>query len=274
MNSDFKTQGYQVVRGVLSGAEIGRVDAAFTRLMEGTLASTGPVKETNILVSSFVELDADLRWLLDDARIMDLVSSALGSPCVFYGGSSGHLFAGNTRWHFDGGKVGWAPLTMALYLDPLEEGTGCLSVLPGSHREELHSQTRRRVDVGLLDVHSPRWSRRTPLPSNPGDVVLFDHAVYHSSWGGRRGRRMLSISFAPTPGDQGQRDTLMKLASGRKPWKQGYRLYSEALLREAGEPCRSAIGPLIEAGFVDGSRPPFPEDLEFHIHRPEKAAAY
>ena len=123
-------------------------------------------------------------------------------------------------------------IKVAFYLDPVGKETGALRIIPGAHRNPYHDQlwslhldipsnVARFEDVGprLLEM----WERDTgspeggeqllsdpkvnrfglepcdvpshPIESEPGDVVFFSHQMWHSSFGGKAGRRMFTLNF-------------------------------------------------------------------------------
>lgn len=54
-----------------------------------------------------------------------------------YTGSDGNFYVGDTNWHSDqykGRNVKGKSFKMVFYLDPVTRNTGCLRVVPGSHR--------------------------------------------------------------------------------------------------------------------------------------------
>lgn len=265
----FHTWGFHCARGILAADEVAELSTVFDQLMASAAKEVGHTGERNLLVGCFIDLHPRLRALFADPRVMDLAEGLLGDDCVFFGSTSGHLFAGNTRWHCDGGRPGWGPVTFAFYLDPLVKGGGCLNVVPGSHHPGFHEHVKTGLASGLFDQHSPDLPGREPLPSNPGDIVIFHHALYHSSWGGRRDRRMFSLTFARAPEHPGHEVShLHGMAALRKPWKLGHRLFSEHLAHGLGARASRRTAKLVEMGFMDQRRPAFPEDLAFHVHRP------
>ena len=126
-----------------------------------------------------------------------------------------------------------------MYLDPVRKNTGALRVVPGSHKNPLHEllqplrMGRLRealVDGRLMSNIAPAseedraeleaWEKRsgvnlddndtifgwapTQIPStvfesNPGDVVLFSQYIFHASFGGWDGRRMVNTVWFSNP---------------------------------------------------------------------------
>ena len=131
------------------------------------------------------------------------------------------------------GQAHYIPsIKVAFYLDPVGKESGSLRVIPGSHRNPFHDRlwslhmdipvnAARFEDVSpkLLDM----WERDTgsreggeqllsdlnvnhfgldpsevpsyPIESESGDAVFFSHQMWHSSFGGKAGRRMFTLNF-------------------------------------------------------------------------------
>ena len=90
-------------------------------------------KQRSALVP-FIDQHEYLCGLLDDPRIEGIGSALLGDD-FNYTGSDGNYYVGDTRWHSDGYRdKKYVSLKMAFYLDPVTRDTGCLRVVPGSHR--------------------------------------------------------------------------------------------------------------------------------------------
>ena len=49
-----------------------------------------------------------------------------------------------------------------------------------------------------------------PVESEPGDLLFFDHCLWHSAFGGRDGRRYIALKFAAKPADDDQIQVLGK----------------------------------------------------------------
>ena len=104
----------------------------------------------------------------------------------------------------------WRGFKFAFYLQPVDENTGALRLIPGSHKEPLHSELQRItlkesaqgvVELSGLSVEDvPAYTAR----SQPGDVEAFDNHTWHASWGGSTDRRMCSLGyfFAPTTAEE------------------------------------------------------------------------
>jgi ectoine hydroxylase-related dioxygenase (phytanoyl-CoA dioxygenase family) len=93
----------------------------------------------------------------------------------------------------------------AFYLDPVDHDTGAVRVLPASHHHpELYAgplQPYLGYDgaieerTGLRGENLPSWT----LPSVPGDVVVWDFHVMHSSYGSTDARRQFALNVRSAP---------------------------------------------------------------------------
>ena len=87
-------------------------------------------------------------------------------------------------------------IKLAFYLDPVTKNSGALRVIPGSHRNKesfgdlLESHLTSYI-FGMTGDQIPAVA----LESNPGDVLVFNHRIKHSSWGGSDARRMFTMNF-------------------------------------------------------------------------------
>jgi len=156
---------------------------------DGTVHST---------LAQFMDQSPRLHTLLDDPRTHDILASLLGDD-FNYVGSDGNYYVGDSQWHSDTYNIpgGLRFVKMALYLDPVTRATGALRVIPGSHRqgEPFAEQLEREIRQceTLWGVPGPQVPA-VALESLPGDVVVFNHALKHASFGGSKHRRMFTLN--------------------------------------------------------------------------------
>jgi len=144
----------------------------------------------------FIDQHERLCALLDDPRIEGLLDGLLGKNWN-YTGSDGNYYAGDTNWHSDGYTKQIRYTKIAFYLDRLTADTGCLRVIPGSHRmgdaysEKLEAEARESEEHwGLKGDEVPAVA----LEIEPGDLVVFQHNLKHAAFGGGTHRRMFTIN--------------------------------------------------------------------------------
>jgi len=143
-----------------------------------------------------------LSSLLDDPRIHDIASSICGEDFNYYSGD-GNYYVGDTRWHSDGYKARPVKsIKIAFYLDPVTKNSGALRVIPGSHKTKdtfsnlLQSHlTSKDATPSLFGITGDKIPA-VALESNPGDILVFNHNIKHSSWGGSDSRRMFTMNFS------------------------------------------------------------------------------
>jgi ectoine hydroxylase-related dioxygenase (phytanoyl-CoA dioxygenase family) len=150
------------------------------------------------VVVQFLDQSEYLSTLLDDPRVHDIAASILGDD-FNYMGSDGNFYVGDTKWHSDGygGRGGPKHIKLAFYLDPLTRHTGALRVIPGSHRvgepyaDQLEREVRKSDTLwGISGDQVPAQA----LESVAGDVLVFNHDLKHSAWGGSSRRRMFTMN--------------------------------------------------------------------------------
>jgi ectoine hydroxylase-related dioxygenase (phytanoyl-CoA dioxygenase family) len=150
------------------------------------------------VVVQFLDQSVYLSTLLDDPRVHDIASSILGDD-FNYMGSDGNFYVGDTKWHSDGygGRGGPKHIKIAFYLDPLTRHTGALRVIPGSHRvgepyaDQLERDVKNSETVwGISGDQIPAQALETVA----GDVLVFNHDIKHSAWGGSTRRRMFTMN--------------------------------------------------------------------------------
>jgi len=152
-----------------------------------------------------------LSSLLDDPRIHDIASSICGEDFNYYSGD-GNYYVGDTKWHSDGYNTRPVKsIKIAFYLDPVRKNTGALRVIPGSHKTDdtfaklLHSHLKSAegnpsdglmIDTPVLFGITGDKIPAVAFESNPGDILVFNHNIKHSSWGGSDRRRMFTMNFS------------------------------------------------------------------------------
>ena len=137
----FETFGFLHFPGLVK-EEIGWITEDF----ESIFATSGQVHDgtQRSCIVPFIDQRERLCTLLDHPSIDGLISSILGNDFNYLGGD-GNFYTGDTRWHSDGFHTIGKYLKVAFYLDSLTSDTGCLRVIPGSHREDLEEWSARQA---------------------------------------------------------------------------------------------------------------------------------
>jgi hypothetical protein len=188
----FETFGYLVLPGLLAD-DIGWITEEFEAVFRDRQVVHDGTKRSCIV--PFIDQRERLCTLLDHPRLQALIGGLLGEEFNYLGGD-GNYYAGDTGWHSDGFHRVGKFLKVALYLDPVGRDTGCLRVIPGTHRIEAEPgwaarQAGRSRELWGIE---PREVPCVPLESWPGDVVAFNHNLMHASFGGSTQRRMFTLN--------------------------------------------------------------------------------
>jgi ectoine hydroxylase-related dioxygenase (phytanoyl-CoA dioxygenase family) len=106
----------------------------------------------------------------------------------------------------------FSQIKVMMYLDAVTRDTGCLRVIPGSHRMPLHKDLAEQEINGNAQPFAVE-GKDLPcmaLESKPGDVILFNHCIWHSAYGGGKDRRYVAMKFAAKPSRKDQLISLKK----------------------------------------------------------------
>lgn len=201
--------GFLHVRGAFSANEIADMIAAAEQRWSDELGR--PVLHSDVLsMARFVEHDPLLIQLMLDERIYEPARQLLGDDLVWSGSEGVHGYdLGNTahHWHADRPgtrELGYSRLKFMLYLDPTRKKTGAFRVIPGSHQSPLHEalmsfqEAHTEADptfFGLNGADIPCYA----LEAEPGDIVLFDHCLFHSVYHKTGRRRYIALKFTARP---------------------------------------------------------------------------
>ncbi len=253
----FDTFGFIVWRRAFSPDEIATIIAQFEDVLAEDRQGQTFKGDKRQGVHGFLEMREDLRKLLEDDRIYETVEQLLGPDFVWIG-SDGNLYVGDTRWHPDN-SAEYQRVKVAFYLDPVGAHTGCLRVIPGSHLPGLGDQLRDAWPIdesgespfGVSGSEIPYF----PLESVPGDIVIFNQRVFHSSYGGRTGRRMFTLNFGAKPTSEADFDNLRRTYQSniKNQHEMGYTkrdwLYTDEFLQSGSPRIHSMVAELVELGF-------------------------
>lgn len=232
----FETFGYLAFPGLLKDRieEIIReFEAIFARHGGGHAGKAHTGKQRSCIVP-FLDQSEVLCTLLDDPRIHGIATSLLGDD-FNYMPSDGNYYAGDTGWHSDGWHRETRHIKIAFYLDPLTRDTGCLRVIPGSHRigdafaEALQREIFTCADTwGLAGRDVPAVA----LATVPGDILVFNHNLKHAAFGGNGWRRMFTMNLCQRY-PEGRLPELREYLNGvSRFWVE--RAYGEIMMRTAG----------------------------------------
>ena len=203
--SHFEAFGFLLFRQSFSGQEMKLLADAYELAMAKHLTLAQPVEEWECVID-FALANPDIcRCFLERDEIYSALCRLLGADFVWYGASFNWF--GESKWHPDQHGYGRGSIKILIYLDSLHANSGCLRVIPGSHRPPLHE---------ALEPHQPPSDDSTdgmfglrganvpalPFESNPGDAILFSKSLWHGAFATPQARpeapqlrRMASFSF-------------------------------------------------------------------------------
>jgi Phytanoyl-CoA dioxygenase (PhyH) len=211
--SFFETFGFLRVPGAITN-ELGWVNSEFAQVFVDRNVVHHGTERTMVL--GFVARRERLSGLLEHPVVEDLLECLLGAGANYIG-SDGNYYTGNTRWHADGYHVHGTFIKVAFYLDPVDKDSGALRVIPGSHR-----LTDPEWDARKAGASEDLWNisgdlvPATVLASEPGDLLVFNHNLMHSSWGGSDRRRMFTMNLCKHCTSPEEFDELKKYLSDRE----------------------------------------------------------
>ena len=160
----------------------------------------------------------------------------------YYCGGDGDYYVGDTGWHSDGWWGHLLAAKIAFYLDPLTRDTGALRCIPGTHRPD-HFVRKEKIDVSnsleLFGVPPTEFPGNLALETNPGDVVIFNHDLYHASFGGGDCRRMFTMNCTISPKTPEEREQVCQYMCvhtlGRNNYVTGAGMYYPPMIDTADE---------------------------------------
>ncbi|HEY2576833.1 MAG TPA: phytanoyl-CoA dioxygenase family protein [Streptosporangiaceae bacterium] len=186
----FERDGYMIIPGVLSPAEVDHYVAALDRVYLGeTRAGRLPPSGSMHLLSAVANCP-EMADLIDHPGAFPLVWSMLGWNIHIY---HSHLDVHpplravrpfRYEWHQDGGRqnreIETTPrprlsVKLGYWLsDVSEPGRGNLKLVPGSHLTNWIDGPPRR------DIEWPDPDGAIEVTAEPGDVVFFDRRIWHA----------------------------------------------------------------------------------------------
>ena len=204
----FEAFGFLLLRQLYSPEEMAALSSEVAEVLE---RQQGTKKDSSFQsLSPFIEHGTALLDLPVDDRIYQPMEQLLGSGFV-WGGSEGVSGSFNEtndhQWHSDrGGQIDLAyrRIKIMIYLQSMRKETGALRVIPGSHHAPFHrmllplQEQKRGTSPGAYGVGGCDLPCTT-LEVDPGDVVVFDHYLFHAVFGKQDRRRYVALKFAAKP---------------------------------------------------------------------------
>ena len=207
----FETFGLLLIRAAFSPQEMQTISQAGEQMWADREATDPQYHTAKDVIVAFVERHDQLRPLMEDDRIFLPMQQLLGSGFI-WAGSEGHREINPTNtahpWHADRGgtsELGYTRIKIMLYLQPMEKDRGALRVIPGSHRSPLHESLEpfesahyrnpNPTYFGMAGTEVPCY----PVETVPGDMLMFNQALYHAVYGKPERRRYVALKYAAKP---------------------------------------------------------------------------
>ena len=190
----FNTFGYIILRKVFSEKELAIINDEFDTLLkfiQHERADGETPKHFNW--SNLGPETPFLSMLPEDPRICETAEQLFGEDAVAVSSNSNRR-VGDTRWHTDKTHPHSHGMKFAAYLQPLDASNGAFRVIPGSHKKPFNNNIKK-IEMDNPETSVPFYA----CGSAPGDIVLFNIATWHSSWGGSYDRRMCTMDFYKNP---------------------------------------------------------------------------
>ncbi|HZP83766.1 MAG TPA: phytanoyl-CoA dioxygenase family protein [Chthonomonadaceae bacterium] len=224
----FQTFGYLAFPGLFSAEEIAWITEEFEYAIQTFGGGQAHDGTRRTMMGAPIERTPKLCTLLDDPRVRGVIGGILGED-FNYASGDGNYYTGDTGWHPDGNWGQLFACKVAFYLDPLTRDTGCLRVIPGSHRPDHYIRTEK-IDPNkseeLFGVAPRHFPGNVALETTPGDLVLFNHDLYHAAFGGGTRRRMFTMNCTRHCTSAPDLETLHKYLSIHSPG--GYKVNTGA----------------------------------------------
>ncbi|MGL5908940.1 MAG: phytanoyl-CoA dioxygenase family protein [Phycicoccus sp.] len=199
----YETDGYTILRGVIDPDLVGEASDHIAWLQH-----RHPDLRPEQLSHELVATDPFWVRLVGDPRLLDIAAQFIGPDIALF---ASHYIVKPPRsgqavlWHQDGGYWPLDPVrvvTLWLAVDRSTPENGCLRVIPGSHREELHPYREAPGEnvLGSETVVEVDESQAADMVLEPGDVEVHHPNILHGSTANTSPHRRagLTIRYIPT----------------------------------------------------------------------------
>ncbi len=185
--------GYTVFEGLFSAQEMTDLAAALddheremNKFVESTGGDYGISRANEITFTDHIaERDATVRSFCLDPRFVEITSSLLGPDTDLYWNQTVFKHPEGDKifpWHQDDAytPVDPAPyLTLWLAITDATLENGCISVLPGSHKDGL--RPHENSSIGLVGHSNDDPDQGIPVPISAGSLICFWSLTMHKS---------------------------------------------------------------------------------------------
>lgn len=191
--SDF---GFLVFRQLLSPEEMESYSREFNAGLDSWIDGGKHDGKSRHYASLMEEQSPFIAGLANDPRFADVAEQLLGKDVLAIA-VDGNYHVSDTLWHPDTRSLDYTAVKFCIYPDPLNGSNGALRVIPGSHRDPFHSQISRDPEssYNISQVEVPSYI----FESRPGDVLVFNVALWHAAFGGNNSRRQGVVVYYEDP---------------------------------------------------------------------------
>ena len=191
----FQTFGFLVLRQLFTPQELELINLEFDRQLEAEYRHSPFNGTKRHWVTMMGPQTPFFASLLEDPRFHVTAQQLYGDD-AFGTITDANRYVGDSPWHPDTASIHQYGVKFAYYLDPVGAESGALRVIPGSHKNPLHTDIQQNLgNLGLNIREVPSYV----CASEPGDVVAFDLRLWHGSCGGSNDRRMCTSVFYNNP---------------------------------------------------------------------------
>ncbi len=214
--SFFAENGFLILRGALSAAEVAQLKRELDRLAENH-ATLPRIREgfdleprqdgsrktpTFRKIGGISDMSDDFNKLLKHPRIIDALHRLMNNPRVYLHRDVVMMKPARVGrekpWHQDSVYWPWQPMALIsamTALDDAEPENGCMQVIPGTHREAVQHYGKEL----RIDVNAELQDQTVYVPLKAGDTLLFHSLLLHASEPNRsdRDRRVAIFSYMP-----------------------------------------------------------------------------
>ena len=209
----FERQGFLVLPGTLSRAELDELDAELTRIARDheKLPSIRegfdlePRQDDRRSIPTFrkiggiAELSPAFDRLMRHPKVLEVLHALMGETielwrdvCMMKPARVGR----EKPWHQDSSYWPWEPMSLISAMTALDDATpenGCLQVIPGTHHDVLQHYGKELQ----VDIDDAMQARTVYVPLKAGDTLLFHSLLLHASEPNRsdRDRRVCIFSY-------------------------------------------------------------------------------
>ena len=177
----FQAFGFLVMRQIFSSAEADTIRREYDEVWDEAAGGRPFGGERTEAQMTFCERRASLTKLAEDDRIYGQVEQLLG-PDIIWGGSGAARYVDDSFWHKDdygGLRDRHGVIKVVMYFEPVERETGCLRIIPGSHRssftQALRPLDRQHDDASVVPFGvAGRDIPSHAMETQPTDLIIFD----------------------------------------------------------------------------------------------------